>query len=39
MTETPAAAQAIVVHSEEVCEHVEHFWDLIKCICRPELRG
>ena len=35
MTETSAAAQALVVHGETLCEHVEHFWDLIKFLSIP----
>ena len=35
MSENPAAAQALVVHAEKLCEHVEHLWDLIKYLSIP----
>ena len=35
MTENPAAAQALVVHGEKLCEHVEHLWDLMKHLSIP----
>jgi len=35
MSETPAAAQEIVLHGTAVCDHVEHFWDLMKHLSIP----
>ena len=35
MTENPAAAQALVIHGEKLCENVEHLWDLMKFLSIP----
>ncbi|MDL0138617.1 transposase [Halobacterium salinarum] len=35
MTETPAAAQALVTHAEQLCEHVDHLWDLLTHLSIP----
>ena len=35
MVETPAAAEALVLHGEEASKRVDHLWDLIKVIPIP----
>src|SRR5699024_4787135 len=35
MEETPAAAEALVLHGEEASKRVDHLWDLIKVISIP----